>query len=240
MASYANERTRLNRPTRRPRLPRLIGIFGGTFNPIHVGHLRAAEEVAESLDLAQVLFVPAADPPLKRDGGVALAPAIDRFRWVEAAIAGNPRFEVSTAEQDRTGPSFLVDTLRLLREELAPAELVFILGQDAFAQLDAWRAPDLLPTLAHLAVVTRPPGGGDLADWLPACLAADIEIDPGGQLARHETAGTWIRRVPISAFDVSATDIRQRLRDGRSIRYLVPELAREPIEKCDAYRDQTT
>ena len=219
---------------------RLIGIFGGTFNPIHVGHLRAAEEVAESLGLAQVLFVPAANPPLKRDGGVTLAPAIDRFRWVEAAIAENPRFEISAVEQGRAGPSYLVDTLRLLREELAPAEPVFILGQDAFAQLDAWRAPDLLPTLAHFAVVTRPPGGGDLGDWLPASLAASVEIEPGGQHASHKTAGTWIRRVPISTFDVSATDIRQRLRNGRSIRYLVPEIARELIEKCDAYRGQTT
>lgn len=231
MASYANERTRLSR---------LVGIFGGTFNPIHVGHLRAAEEVAESLDLARVLFVPAANPPLKRDGGATLAPAIDRFRWVEAAIADHPRFEISAAEQGRAGPSYLVDTLRRLREELAPAELVFILGQDAFAQLDIWRAPEVLPTLAHLAVVTRPPGGGDLADWFPAALAASVEIDPDGQLASHKTAGTWIRRVPISSFDVSATDIRERLRDGRSIRYLVPEIAREPIEKCDAYRGQTT
>ncbi|MCP5057092.1 MAG: nicotinate (nicotinamide) nucleotide adenylyltransferase [bacterium] len=229
MASYANERIRLNR---------LVGIFGGTFNPVHVGHLRAAEEVAESLGLARVLFVPAADPPLKRDGGVFLAPASDRYRWVEAATADNPRFEVSAAEQGRTGPSYLVDTLRLLREELAPAELVFILGQDAFTQLDAWRAPEALPTLAHFAVVTRPPGDGDLADWLPASLAANVEVDASGQLARHHTAGTWIRRVPISAFDVSATDIRQRLRDGRSIRYLVPDVAREPIEKCDAYKGQ--
>ncbi|MCP3986119.1 MAG: nicotinate (nicotinamide) nucleotide adenylyltransferase [bacterium] len=220
----------------------LIGIFGGTFNPVHVGHLRAAEEVAEILSLARVLFVPASDPPLKRDGDVALAPASDRFRWVESAIAGNPHFETSDVELSRSGPSYLVDTLQLLRSELAPAELVFILGEDAFAQLDAWRAPELLPTLAHFAVVTRPPGsaGHSLADWLPACLTGSVEVDSDGQLARHRTAGHWIRRVPISGFDVSATDIRGRVRDCRSIRYLVPEIAREPIEKCNAYRGQPT
>ncbi len=205
-----------------------------------MGHLRAAEEVAEALGLARVLFVPAADPPLKRGDGQALATALDRFRWVEASIADNSRFGISPVELDREGPSYLVDTLRLLRAELAPAQLVFIVGQDAFAELDAWRAPEALPTLAHFAVVTRPPGGGRLADWLPASLVGAVELDPNGQHARHESAGTWIRRVPISAFDVSATDVRRRLREGRSIRYLVPEAAREAIEKCDTYVSPTT
>ena len=228
MASSANEW--------RPFVSRLVGIFGGTFNPIHVGHLRAAEEVAEQLGLARVLFVPAADPPLKRADGQALAPAADRLAWVTAAIRDNPLFEASALELERKGPSYTVDPLRALRAELAPAELVFVVGQDAFVDLDSWRQPEVLPTLAHFAVVTRPPGGGDLPDWLPSSLAASCEIDADGQGARHREAGTWIRRLEISALDVSATDLRHRLREGRSVRYLVPEAAREAIEKSLSYR----
>ena len=213
-----------------------VGIFGGTFNPIHVGHLRAAEEVAEQLGLWRVLFVPAADPPLKRDDGQALAPAADRLAWVAAAIRDNPRFEVSASELEREGLSYTVDTLQALGAELAPAELVFVIGQDAFVDLDSWRQPELLPTLADFAVVTRPPGGGNLPDWLPSSLAASCEIASDGQSARHRETGRWIRRLTISALDVSATDVRNRLREGRSVRYLVPDAAREAVEKSLAYR----
>lgn len=213
-----------------------VGLFGGTFNPIHVGHLRAAEEVAEILGLAQVLFVPAADPPLKRDGGEPLAPATDRLAWVERAVSGNARFGVSSVELEREGPSYTVDTLRILNEQLAPQELIFIVGQDAFVEIDVWRKPEEITRLAHLAVMTRPPGGGFLADWLPDPLRASHAFSGDGQTARHRDAGTWIRRLAISAFDVSATDVRRRIRAGRSIRYLVPEAVREAVEKCDAYR----
>ena len=220
----------------------LVGLFGGTFNPIHVGHLRAAEEAAEALGLDRVLFIPAADPPLKRDGSQVIAPAKERLDWVREAIADNPRFEVSALELEREGPSYTVDTLRILREQLAPAELVFIVGQDAFAELPSWREPETLSTLAHFAVVTRPPGvtqplgSGRLADWLPDAFRANYELSEDGRSAKHRKAGTWIRLLTISALDVSATDLRRRLRKGLSVRYLTPEATREAIEGCEAYR----
>ncbi len=214
----------------------LVGLLGGTFNPVHLGHLRAAEEAAEQLDLERVLFVPAADPPLKRGGAQQLAPARDRLAWVRTAIADNPRFEASAIELEREGVSYTVDTLRALRKELAPAELVFLVGQDAFLDLGLWREMEALPTLAHFAVVTRPPGGGRLADWLPEPLVPHLEVSSDGDSARHRASGHWIRRLCISALDISSTDLRARLRDGRSVRYLVPEGARGAVEASGAYR----
>ncbi len=213
-----------------------VGILGGTFNPIHLGHLRAAEEVAEELELARMLFVPAADPPFKGHGEVALAPARERAGWVEAALRGNPRFELCELELERPGPSYTADTLQQLARELTPAELVFVIGQDAFAELDSWREPETLTALAHFAVMTRPPGGGDLASWLPAGLRDSYTLDPTGESARHRRSGTWVRRIAISALDISATDLRRRVRERRSIRYLVPETVRAAIEACEAYR----
>jgi nicotinate-nucleotide adenylyltransferase len=211
-----------------------VGIFGGTFNPIHLGHLRAAEEVREALGLARVVFVPSADPPLKRAGPDWIAPAAERLAWVELAIRGNPAFSVDPLELARAGPSYTVDTLREFARRLAPARPVFVLGCDAFADLAAWREPKALLELAHFAVVTRPPGGGGaLADWIPPELAADLVLE--GEEARHRSAGSWLRRVPIRALDVSSTDVRRRLREGRSVRYLLPDPVLDAIVRSGVY-----
>ena len=228
--------------------PPRIGIYGGTFNPIHTGHLRAAEEVAEKLGLERVVFVPSGQPPHKADhAGDPIAPADLRLAWVRDAVAGNPRFEVSTLEIDRPGPSFLVDTLAELGEQLAPARPVFILGRDAFQEMGGWRGPRQLLTLADFAVTTRPSGkedagtgteaspGAGLAAWLPECVSADIALSPGGFEGQHREADTRIELVEITALDVSATDVRARVRAQKSIRYLVPDAVRESIEKCGVY-----
>ncbi|MDX1648897.1 MAG: nicotinate (nicotinamide) nucleotide adenylyltransferase, partial [Myxococcota bacterium] len=145
------------------------GIFGGTFNPIHVGHLRAAEEVREQLSLSRMLFLPSADPPLKREGPDVIAPARERLAWVRAAVASNPAFEADALELGREGPSYSVDTLELLTERLGPEQPVFVIGEDAFADLGSWREPERLLTLCDFAVMHRPPGrAGRPADWLPA------------------------------------------------------------------------
>jgi len=213
-----------------------IGVFGGTFNPIHLGHLRAAEEVRERLGLERIVFVPSADPPLKRSGADPLAPAQARLAWVELAVRGNPAFSVDPLELGRAGPSYTVDTLRELGRRFAPAPLVFILGCDAFAELSSWREPKTLLELAHFAVMTRPPsGGGSLADWIPAELAADLVLAPGGAEARHRSAGTWLRRIPIAALEVSSTDVRRRLREGRSVRYLLPDPVLDEIVRSGVY-----
>jgi nicotinate-nucleotide adenylyltransferase len=214
-----------------------IGVYGGTFNPIHVGHLRAAEEVAEALDLERVLFVPSATPPHKNEDESDIAPAALRLAWTRRAVEGNARFAVDPIEVERGGASYLVDTLRDLRDALAPADLVFLVGSDAFAEMGAWRAPRELFALAHYAVMVRPPlRGGRLDDWLPDVVRGDLDLAPDGRSARHRAAGTWVRLVEIAGFAVSASDVRRRLREGRSVRYLLPESVREAVLASGAYR----
>ena len=213
-----------------------IGLFGGTFNPIHLGHLRAAEEVRETLGLERIVFVPSADPPLKRNGQGVMAPARERLAWVELAIRGHPAFSVDPLELERPGPSYTIDTLRVLAPRLAPLRPVFILGCDAFAELASWREPKALLELAHFAVLTRPPAErGSLAAWIPPELAADLVLSPDGQEARHRSAGTWLRRVPIAALDISSTDVRRRLSEGRSVRYLLPDPVLAAVVQSGVY-----
>ena len=209
-----------------------VGILGGTFNPIHLGHLRAAEEVCENLDLDRVIFVPAAQPPHKhgtdRD---PMAPAEQRLAWVRAAVADNPRFSVDALELERGGRSYSLETVREIGARTAPELPVFIIGADAFAELDSWREPEELISLAHFAVMTRPPDApATLAEILPACAKNAVELESQGLSGRHRSTPAWIRLVRISALEVSSSDIRARLRGGRSVRYLVPEVVRAAIE----------
>jgi nicotinate-nucleotide adenylyltransferase len=216
-----------------------IGIYGGTFNPIHVGHLRAAEEVAELLGLARVLFVPSAVPPHKPpDSADVIAPGGLRLAWVRLATGDNPRFAVDPLEVERGGASYLVDTLRALRERLAAesAEPVFLVGHDAFAEMGAWRAPRELLALAHWAVIVRPPlRSGRLDAWLPDAVRDDVEIAQDGRSGQHRRAGTWLRLVEIGGLAVSASDVRTHLREGRSVRYLLPEAVRRSVIASGAY-----
>jgi len=217
----------------------LVGVFGGTFNPVHVGHLRAAEEAVELLGLAKMLFVPSARPPHKPpDGRDPIAPAEERLAWVRAAVRDNPRFEVDALEIDREGPSYSVDTLRALGERTAPERPVFVVGRDAFRDMGVWKDPGGILALAHLAVLTRPPAAsGSLRDGLPEAVRGELELAPDGLSGRHRRAGTWQRLLEITELDVSGSDIRARLRGGRSVRYLLPESVREAVERCGAYRD---
>jgi nicotinate-nucleotide adenylyltransferase len=215
-----------------------IGVFGGTFNPVHTGHLRAAEEVVEVLDLERMVFVPSADPPHKTDlADDRIAPAELRLEWVQLAIRDNPRFEVDPLEIERGGASYSVETLRAIGERIAPEKPVFTIGHDAFVEIDSWREPEALFELAHFAVITRPPVARvPLTDWLPRCVRSAVEPDPGGRVAWHRRANTWIRLLDIPALDISSSDIRLRLRDGRSLRYLLPLDVAEAVEKSGAYR----
>jgi nicotinate-nucleotide adenylyltransferase len=217
--------------------PARLGLFGGTFNPIHVGHLRAAEEAAEALALERVLFLPSAIPPHKlgacRD---VIAPAHSRLEWVKLATEGNPRFAVDALELEREGPSYSVDTLRTIRERDGDVETVFLIGQDAFAEIGSWREPESLFALTHFAVFPRTSGAvGTLADWIPDCVKGDFTLGADGRSGRHARAGTWIRLLSIRPLDVSASDLRARLRAGRSVRYLVPEAVRRAILESGVY-----
>jgi nicotinate-nucleotide adenylyltransferase len=222
----------------------LLGVFGGTFNPIHLGHLRAAEQVVELLGLDRMLFVPAAEPPHKR--GEALAPAALRLAWVRRAVAGNKRFEVDPLELERRGPSFSVDTLREIGARVAPRRPVFVVGSDALAELGTWREPEAIVRLAHLAVMARPAPGaevdrpgapGPLRRLFPPALAEAFAFDASGLSARHEGGATWARWVPIEPLDISATDVRARLRAGRSVRYLVPDSIHDALVESRVYAE---
>jgi nicotinate-nucleotide adenylyltransferase len=216
--------------------PPRVAIFGGTFNPIHLGHLRAAEEAAELLALERVLFVPSADPPHKAGGAAdPLAPAKLRLDWVRLAIADNPRFEADPLEVERGGRSYAVDTLRALGERLAPERPIFLIGHDAFALVDTWRDPQAIFELAHFAVIVRPGvSPGSLAEWLPEQVRGDVALAPDGRSALHRV-GTWVRVLEIAALDVSASELRARLRAGRSVRYLLPERVREAVMQSGVY-----
>lgn len=214
-----------------------VGIYGGTFNPIHVGHLRAAEEVAESLGLDRVIFVPSAQPPHKSASAHdPIAPAEERLAWVRRAVADNPLFDVDAIEVERGGASFAIETLRCIGRKIAPGIPVFIIGHDAFVELGSWREPEKLLTVANFAVTTRPPvTRPSLSEWLPAIYRDSIEIAPDGLSGRHRAAGTWIRLIEISSLDISSSDIRSRLRAGRSVRYLIPDGVHAAITGSGAY-----
>lgn len=194
-----------------------VGVLGGTFNPVHLGHLRAAEEVREALGLDRVLFVPARVPPHKASAEVA-PPAL-RLRMVRAAVEGNPGFEVSDLELRREGPSYMVDTLATLRDGLGPSDRLWLLvGADAFREVHTWwRFPDLF-RLADFAVMRRPPDTGALP--LPRGIELDFAPSAGGYV---HASGREVRFVPVTLLDISSTRIRRALDEGRSVRYLVPE-----------------
>ena len=142
------------------------------------------------------------------------------------------RFEVDALEVERGGASYSVDTLRTIGERIAPEKPVFTIGQDAFVEIDSWREPEALFDLAHFAVITRPPVAlASLADWLPRCIRNIVEPDQGGVFALYHRAGTWIRLVEIPALDISSSDIRIRLRDGESVRYLLPPTSKRPSRR---------
>lgn len=196
-----------------------VGVFGGTFDPIHVAHLAVAEETREALGLERILFVPAALPPHKVDRPVS-APE-HRFAMVELAIAGNPAFEASRIELDRRGPSYTVDTLESLADE-GPTELVLILSAEVFRELRTWRRPERILELARLAVVPR--------DGYPDVGRAFLaEHFPG-----HEDAAVFLGGPRLR---LSASELRERAAHQRSLRYLVPDAVATYIGDHGLYSD---
>lgn len=193
-----------------------IGLLGGTFDPIHLGHLALAESAREEFGLAGVVFIPAARPPHKP--GVVMAPARERLRMVEIATDGNPYFSVSTVEIERTGPSYTVDTLIGLRRQQPAVDWCLIVGSDALVEIPTWHDYGRLLSLVRILAAARP----------GTPLAFPPEIDAGA--ARIELF------YPPS-LDISATLIRQRIRDGLSVRYLVPDEVIAYLTARRLYRD---
>lgn len=198
--------------------PRRIGVFGGTFNPVHACHLRVAEDCRRALGLDTVLFVPAGEPPVKR---ADVAPAADRHAMVRLAVAGHVGFAVSDVEVRRPGPSYTIDTLKALSDEMPGDELVLLLGLDALLGIGAWHRPAEVLRAAPVATVFRPGARfAKLAD-VPelagvdfAPLAALGGADPTGPLELASPDGIRLTLVPVAPCPVSGTRIRAALRKG--------------------------
>ena len=184
--------------------------MGGTFDPIHHGHLVAASEVAQSFDLDEVVFVPTGQPWQK----AGVSPSEHRYLMTVIATASNPRFTVSRVDIDRAGPTYTIDTLRELKNKRPDAELFFITGADAIEQILSWKAPDELFEMAHFVAVNRP-GHTLSTDGLPADRVSQQEIP---------------------ALAISSSDVRARARGGAPVWYLVPDGVVQYIAKHGLYR----
>ena len=184
-----------------------VGVLGGTFDPIHRGHLIVAEEVRSRLELDEILFVPAGQPWLKEDRPISLA--IHRVEMVRLAISPNPRFKLSTLEVERPGPSYSVDTMDALRNQLGiETRLFFLLGGDALSELPQWKEPSRLIQVCHLVAFSRP------GSTPPPLRSLEAAI-PGISLR--------VTLIEVPQIDISSTQIRSRVAQGLSIGDLVPE-----------------
>ena len=210
---------------------RSIGIFGGTFDPIHYGHLRTALELKSLLDLAKVHIVPCADPPHRT------APMSDgalRLRMVEAAIRNEPGFVADDRELKRAGVSYTIDTLASFRAELPGRSLCLLLGMDAFLGLPQWRRWRELTTLAHIVVAHRPgwevPTTGTLGELL-----RDLRAPSVAEL--HSKAAGLIHVQPVTQLEISSTDLRAALVAGLDPKFLMPDSVRKIILKTECYAE---
>ena len=191
-----------------------LGVMGGTFDPIHHGHLVAASEVGHFLDLDEVIFVPTGQPWQKN--GRQVSPAEDRYLMTVIATASNPRFSVSRVDIDRPGETYTIDTLRDLRAQRGPdVELYFITGADALTKMISWRDTDELFSLAQFVGCTR----------------------PGHRLSVRQLPAERVTLIEIPALAISSTECRERVRAGQPIWYLVPDGIVQYISKRQLYRD---
>jgi nicotinate-nucleotide adenylyltransferase len=192
-----------------------LGVMGGTFDPIHFGHLVAASEAASAFDLSKVIFVPTGEPWQKQ----TITDSEHRYQMTQLAIAGNEHFDISRVDVDRPGPTYTVDTLRDIATEHPEAELFFITGADSISQIGTWKDAEEIWELAHFVGVTRP--GHSL----------QVPKSPHGAVSLLE----------IPALAISSTDIRARVKAGKPIDYLLPEPVIDYIQQNNLYRsDQGT
>jgi len=216
-----------------------LGIFGGTFDPVHLGHLRLAEEAADALGLARVRWIPAGQPAhrvLERKPPQVIA--TQRLAMVRLAIAGNARFELDAAEVDAARPSYTVTTLERLRTSSecgADRPLVLLVGADAFAGLPSWHRWETLLTLAHIAVAHRPGFPIDAASLPPVLAELYRQRRSVSPAALAEAPAGRIVTFAMTQLDISATQIRTLLSNGRSARYLLPEAVIAYIQSTHLY-----
>lgn len=218
-------------PEARPTGP--LGLLGGTFDPVHFGHLRLAEEAREALGLSAVCWIPAGQPPHRQVPGVAAA---HRLEMVRRAVAGNSAFRVDDAEIRSAAPSYTVTTLERLRAETGARPLVLLMGADAFLGLATWHRWRDLFELAHLGVATRPGfhlSTQDMPADLAAACAGRLGHDPA---VLNEFPAGRVVEFAMTPLAISASLLRARLAEGRSVRYLLPDPVREYIDQHHLYR----
>jgi nicotinate-nucleotide adenylyltransferase len=208
-----------------------IGIFGGTFDPIHMGHLRVAEEIREIFSLERIYFVPGGIPPHKRRRGITVAG--ERLRMVKASVKGNRFFRVSEIETKRSGPSYTIDTLKDFEKRFD--ELYFLIGIDAFSQIDTWHLYRELFYHTNFIVMTRPSGKKQtISEMLPNDVKK--EIRKSTDIMWTHKSGKRIYLHDITQIDISSTKIKELLKKDRSIRYLVPASVEKIIIERGLYK----
>jgi nicotinate-nucleotide adenylyltransferase len=209
----------------------MIGLLGGTFDPVHYAHLRCALEVQQVCDFDSVRFIPCRRPPHRMPPH---ASPRQRLAMLKLALRGQPGFEIDERELHRDGPSYMVDTLLSLRSEVGARPLCLLIGMDAFAQLDSWHRWEELAGLAHFAVMRRPALSVEPSAAVRALMNERLTRDP--QRLRHESAGS-ILLCTVTQIDISATRIRELVASGRSARYLLPDPVLDYIRRERLYLD---
>ncbi len=210
-----------------------IGLFGGTFNPIHLGHLRGAEEIREAFGLKEVIFIPASLPPHKEKEKVI--EARHRLEMVRLATASNPYFSTSEIELKREGKSYTIDTLRYFCEKY-PNPLFFILGRDAFVEIETWKDFKQLFSLSNFIVMTRPGGQKTLSSSpLPKALVPLFEYDPKRGVWHH-LSGNTLTFKEISYLEISSTRVRELIERGESVKYLIPPEVENYVKERGLYQ----
>ncbi len=215
-----------------------IGIYGGTFNPVHYGHLRTAEEVAERLSLDKVLFIPAGKTPFNKPD---LEKAGHRYKMVKAAINGNPHFNISGLEIKASGKSYTVDTLRKLRNRYRKSEFYFILGIDAFIDLPCWKHPGRLVELTNLVVISRP--GYSFTELLsspylkgvPGKILRELDKRNREEVIIDISKNSKGILINVAGINISASHIRDLMKSGENINYLLPESVKSYIISHNLY-----
>ena len=212
-----------------------IGLMGGTFNPVHLAHLRIAKEALDMCGLDQVLFIPAADPPHKQlAGGVSFA---QRCAMVSLAIAGNPAFELTDVEGQREGKSYSVDTIRFFRTQRPEDSLFFIIGSDSFFEIGLWQRFAQIFHLCNLIVVDRPERPvADPLETLPVAIRGEFSYTEAPQILRH-ASGHQVHILKGQPLDISSTAIRGMVAAGRSISRLVPPAVETYIKNQRIYTE---
>jgi len=212
-----------------------IGLFGGTFNPIHLGHLRGAEEMREAFGLQEVIFIPAAIPPHKATEQVI--EARHRFEMVRLATASNPFFSVTDIELSRPEKSYSIDTIRYFRDR-HPDDFFFILGRDAFVEIETWKEFQHLFSLCNFIVMTRPGfQKTSSTSLLPEALAPVFRYNPEGKAWIH-LSGHTLHFKEITVLDISSTKVRELIERGDSVRYLIPVEVEAYIQRNRLYRPE--